>query len=71
MILMVAELALKCVDIFMMNSAFKSRLQKNMLSFINHHAEGVVKNVKIKRRYDEMMEELRKESDESKDKQKK
>ena len=60
MFILVLEIALKAIDVFMMNSAFKSKLQKNMLGFINQYSDGVVKNVKIKRRYDEMMNELRK-----------
>ena len=63
MIVLVAEILLKSIDIFMMNSAFKSKLQKNMMSFINQYTDGVIKNVKIKRRYDEMMDELRREED--------
>ena len=61
MFILALEIMLKAVDVFMMNSAFKSKLQKNMLGFINQYSDGVVKNVKIKRRYDEMMNELRKE----------
>ena len=61
MFILVFEMMLKAIDIFMMNSAYKSKLQKNMLGFINQYGEGVIKNVKIKRRYDEMMDKLRKE----------
>ena len=61
MIVLVLEILLKAVDVFMLNSAYKSKLQKNMLGFINQYGDGVIKNVKIKRRYDEMMDKLRKE----------
>ena len=61
MFILVFEMMLKVIDIFMMNSAYKSKLQKNMLGFINQYGDGVIKNVKIKRRYDEMMNKLRKE----------
>ena len=60
MVVLLIEIMLKAVDVFMMNSARKSKLQKNMLAFINQYSDGVIKNVKIKRRYDEMMNELRK-----------
>jgi len=60
MVVLLIEIMLKAVDVFMMNSARKSKLQNNMLAFINQYSDGVIKNVKIKRRYDEMMNELRK-----------
>ena len=43
------------------NAKYKSKLQTTMLTFINQYNNGVIKNVKIKRRYDEMMDTLRKE----------
>jgi len=61
MVILIIDIMLKAVDIFMINSAYKSKLQKNMLGFINQYSDGVIKNVKIKRRYDEMMDKLRKE----------
>jgi len=61
MVTVVLELLLRAIDIFITKSRFKDKLEKNMMAFLIQHGKGVVKNVKIKRRYDEMIEQLRKE----------
>ena len=61
MINLFLDIALKMVDIFVINAKYKSKIEKAMLAFMKQYEDDVIKNVRIKRRYDEMMEKLRKE----------
>ena len=65
---LILDILIKSIDIFLIRSKFKSALQKTLLSFIEKHDTSVKQNARIKRRYDEEMEKLRKSLD-KKDKQ--
>jgi hypothetical protein len=61
MVSLILEIGLKALDIFVINAKYRSRLQKQFIEFVEQYSKGVKSNAKIKRRYDEMMAELRKE----------
>ena len=59
MIVILIEIALKLLDFGLSNAKTKSRFKKVLLGFLEQHDAGVKKNVKLKRRYDELMDKLR------------
>jgi hypothetical protein len=61
MINLLLDILLKCVDIFVINAKYKSKIQKAMINFMQQHEDDVKNNVGIKRRYDEALDKLRKE----------
>lgn len=58
---LILEIGLKALDIFIINSNYRSKLQRQFIKFIEQYNSSVKNNAKIKRRYDELMTELRKE----------
>lgn len=58
---LILEIGLKALDIFIINSNYRSKLQRQFIKFIEQYSTSVKNNAKIKRRYDELMAELRKE----------
>lgn len=59
MIGLVLDILLKFVDIFIINAKWKSGLRKSMEGFKKKHDKEIDKNVIIKKRYDEKLDELR------------
>ena len=59
MIILVLEAILKMTDIFLFNSDLKKRFRKSVVAFIGHYNDGVIRNVKIKKEYDQIIDEIK------------
>ena len=57
------NLALKLMDIFLIKNKRKQKMLETLEKFMEQFRETTSKNVKIKRRYDEQLDLLRKKRD--------
>ena len=63
MIVLIVELLLKFIGFGIKFGKNKSALEKALKDFANQHDVDIKKDVKLKRRYDERLDELRREDD--------
>jgi predicted peroxiredoxin len=56
---MIINVLIKAVDIFLLKSKHKQKMLETLEKFMEQSRRSGVRNVKIKRRYDEQLQELR------------
>jgi len=64
-IVLIIEILLKLIGFGMKFGKNRSELEKALMDFANQHDVDIKKDVKLKRRYDERLDELRREDERS------